>query len=550
VAALPAAPEGETSRFALVIGSNNGSDGRKPLRNAEHDAARLATVLRELGSFRGPNAPLLVAPTAAAVRSALEDLRTRVQGARQGRPGKRTLALIYYSGHSDGRTLELGRERVEFEELQQALIDSGADTRLLIVDACQSGTLLALKGGTPSAAFDLKSVLPESTGEAILTSAAESEDALESAELEASYFSHHLLSGLRGAADADRDGRVTLSEAYQYASSRTIAETTATIYGAQHPRYRLRLSGQGDDLTLTELPKSKASVEVLGDLDRVLFIDALQGRVASEWSGGVARRLGLTAGPYLVKAWKDGRVLTGRLTLALGEARQVTPEMLDDPTAIPDRPLPPATPPPVSDSLLQRTVSGREACRYHCVLDPAGERSDCGAPLSVIIADRPRITVAIDMPSRRSLLRLRFEVCDPKGFWLHVADSPSCNGGGGDSAQFSNDAELELLNSGLWLFGNDYARAADKVVTILGSRPDFVAAGGCSVRTLVLADGSVRSAEPAVNARSPYSLRLDPGTDHEGAPDRRWYLGLNRSVGSGAPDRTGSGLSWLEVCIL
>lgn len=534
------------TRFALVIGANVGSGVRKPLRYAEHDASRLSAVLRELGSFRNPE--LLLAPTAARVRSGLADLRARVQTARRDHPGARAVALVYYSGHSNGRSLELGRERVDFEEVQQTLIDSGADMRMLVVDACQSGTLLALKGGSPKPGFDLKAG-QGSTGEAILTSAAESEDALESSELQASFFSHHLLSGLRGAADGNRDGRVTLSEAYHYASSRTVAETTATIYGAQHPTYRLRLSGQGD-LALTELPGSRASVEVTGDLDRVLFIDALQGAV-SEWAGGAARRLSLTAGPYLIKAWKGGRVLTGRMTLGLGEHRRLAPEMLEDPAAVVGPPA--ALPSPaaaVPEALLRRTVAGDERCRFRCVLDPANERSNCSSPVSVLAYEKPRTAVVIELPSRRSLLRLRFEVCDPKGMWLHVSDSPSGNGGGGDATQFSNDAELELVSSGLWLFGNDYGRSVDKVVPILASRADFVASTGCSVRTLVLGDGSLRSAEPAIDVRSPYALRLDPPNDHEGQPDRRWYLGLNRSVGSAAPGRVGSGLGWVELCVL
>jgi hypothetical protein len=49
--------------------------------------------------------------------------------------------------------------------------------------------------------------------------------------------------------------------------------------------------------------------------------------------------------------------------------------------------------------------------------------------------------------------------------------------------------------------------------------------------------------------RSPFSLRLDPPADHEGKPDRVWYVGLNRSVGSNEPKRSGSGLSWVELCV-
>jgi hypothetical protein len=167
----------------------------------------------------------------------------------------------------------------------------------------------------------------------------------------------------------------------------------------------------------------------------------------------------------------------------------------------------------------------------------------------VLANDKPQGVASVEMPSRHSLLRVRFEVCNPKGLWLHLADSPSCDGGGGDATQFSNDAEIELQNAGLWVFGNDYGRIADKQTPVLAGKADYVESTGCSVRTLVVADGSVRGAQPLINLRSPFSLRLDPPADHEGTPDRVWYLGLNRSVGSAAPSRSGSGLSWVELCI-
>ena len=66
----------------------------------------------------------------------------------------------------------------------------------------------------------------------VLASSTASELSQESEALRASYFTHHLLSGLRGAADADRDGRVTLSEAYRYAYNRTLVATAATAPAA------------------------------------------------------------------------------------------------------------------------------------------------------------------------------------------------------------------------------------------------------------------------------------------------------------------------------
>ena len=84
-----------------------------------------------------------------------------------------------------------------------------------------------------------------------MTSSAAGEDAQESDALGASIFTHHLVSALLGAANRDRDGRVTVAEAFAYAADRTLAATVLTLPGPQHPTYRLEIGGR-DDLTLTE----------------------------------------------------------------------------------------------------------------------------------------------------------------------------------------------------------------------------------------------------------------------------------------------------------
>ena len=68
----------------------------------------------------------------------------------------------------------------------------------------------------------------------------------ESDELKASYFTHHLVTALRGAGDGDGDGRVSLDEAYRYAYRRTLASTARTQVGEQHVTLETDLAGQGE----------------------------------------------------------------------------------------------------------------------------------------------------------------------------------------------------------------------------------------------------------------------------------------------------------------
>src|SRR5204863_6299877 len=147
---------------------------------------------------------------------------------------------------------------------------TGAAVRLVILDSCRSGGLLALKGGTLGPAFDVRLAdNMASTGEAVITSSAARESALESAEIGASFFSHHLISGLRGAADTSGDGLVTLGEAYQYAFARTVNATADTTIGPQHPGYDYRLSGRGE-LVLTRISAASGVLQVPAGFDRFL----------------------------------------------------------------------------------------------------------------------------------------------------------------------------------------------------------------------------------------------------------------------------------------
>ena len=91
----------------------------------------------------------------------------------------------------------------------------------------------------------------KSEGNAIITSSAAGEDAQESDRLGGGVFSHHFMTGLRGAADRSGDQRVSLSEAYRYAYDETL-RTTSRARFLQHPTYAFRMKGR-EDLILTRL---------------------------------------------------------------------------------------------------------------------------------------------------------------------------------------------------------------------------------------------------------------------------------------------------------
>jgi hypothetical protein len=312
----------ETRRVAVVVGNNAGSGEQPPLRYAETDAGKMARVLVELGGVAASDLFLLQGRNIAALRQTLALARQRV-AAHQENPADRVILIFYFSGHSDGRALELGRDRLAFSELRRWLTGTQAEVRLAFVDSCKSGALLAAKGGTPGPAFQIRlNDELASIGEALLTSSAADEIALESREIGGSFFTHHFISGLRGAADASGDGLVTLTEAYQYAYVHTITTTGATVAGPQHPVYDYRLSGQGE-LVLTELSRPTALIELPGGFERALVIELVRDQVIAELAADGRAVVAVLPGRYAVRAWREGRAFAGRIQVKAGETRVV-----------------------------------------------------------------------------------------------------------------------------------------------------------------------------------------------------------------------------------
>ena len=306
-----------TKRIAVIAGNNQGHASRPQLHYAGSDAAKFARVLVELGGVAQADLFLLQDQSAAALSKTFEQVRQRVLGFHQD-PGARVVIVFYFSGHSDGVALELGRDRVTFSELRRWLASVGADVRIALVDSCQSGALLATKGGKPSAEFQIR-LTDElaSTGEVLLTSSAADEVALESSEIGGSFFTHHFVSGLRGAADISGDGLVTLTEAYQYAYARTVRTTGETVVGVQHPAYDYRLSGQGE-LVLAELSKRSGTLQLPSGFDRIVVIDVAHAQVIAEVTAGSRATIAVPPGRYEIRASRSEAMFAGTVTVEHG----------------------------------------------------------------------------------------------------------------------------------------------------------------------------------------------------------------------------------------
>jgi hypothetical protein len=322
LALAPARAAAEPRRFALLVGVEHGLAGDEPLQYAEEDAARIAAILRDLGGFQPEDVLVLNDVTAAEFRRSLIAMNARAREA-----GGDTLLFVFYSGHADADALHLAGTRLLTGELRDLVYGSPATARVLVIDACRSGGVTRRKGGrrAPAFAIDLDERL-RSEGVAILTSSAAGEDAQESDELAASFFTHYLASALRGAADRDVDGRVTLVEAFTFASERTLSATARTLAGPQHPSYRFDLSGR-EDLVLTRPVARGRRIGTLTFAEAGAYL-VQQGApggapIAEIDVGGGARALALPAGEYLVTRRATDHLLQGRFTVTPAAATSV-----------------------------------------------------------------------------------------------------------------------------------------------------------------------------------------------------------------------------------
>jgi hypothetical protein len=316
------ADAGELRRFAVVVGANQGAPDRVRLRYAVQDAERFARLITQMGGVSEVDCLTLREPGRQPLLDALGVVRERSLAAHQS--GQRTEVLFYFSGHADESGLMLGRERLGYRELREALAGMPTDVGIAVLDACASGAITRLKGGRLQPAF-LTDESVQVHGHAYLTSSSESESAQESDQLQGSFFTHALLTGLRGAADASGDGKVTFGEAYQFAFDETLTKTAATQGGAQHPAYDIRMAGTGD-VVLTDVRETSASLVLGPELDGRLYVWDASHRLLAELSKPAGRsvELGLEPGEYELRYEQQGSLLKTRVVIAKGERRAVT----------------------------------------------------------------------------------------------------------------------------------------------------------------------------------------------------------------------------------
>jgi hypothetical protein len=223
--------------WAVVIGINNYPNIRK-LKYAVNDAKLFYNHLVKYNQIPAENVNLLINQEAT-----LTKLRSTLGTHLKNRAGKEDMVIIFFAGHGatekdamspDGDGLEkyllpydadpkdLYATALPMGEISRIFSRIRSERLVFIADSCYSGA----SGGRTIGVTDIRANISEAfleriasgKGRVIITASGANEVSAENDEIQHGVFTYYLVEGLRGKADADKDGLITIDEVYRYVS--------------------------------------------------------------------------------------------------------------------------------------------------------------------------------------------------------------------------------------------------------------------------------------------------------------------------------------------
>ena len=265
-AAAPSAPR-VAHRWAVVIGIGDYENKEIPkLRYATRDAEAMYQFLTTQGGYAKDRVLLFTdttpqRPTLLNIKRALGEFLAR-------RAGRDDMVLIYFAGHGapevdvagaeadglskyliprDADPAALYTTALPMDEIQKIFTRVQAERIVMLLDTCYSGTA----GGRTFARASVRASglndqflerLTRSKGRVIMTASGPNEVALELPALGHGLFTYHVLEGLRGKADRNGDGMVTVSELYEYVEDQ-VDRAARLAGGRQRPLMKGEIEG-------------------------------------------------------------------------------------------------------------------------------------------------------------------------------------------------------------------------------------------------------------------------------------------------------------------
>jgi uncharacterized caspase-like protein len=178
------------------------------------------------------------------------------------------LLVVFFAGHGAPEIDQRGVERdglakylipadadpddlystaLPMDEMQTIFGRVEADRMVVFLDACYSGaaggrTFSSKKTRAANLDDQFLERLTRSKGRAIITASRPSEVSIELPELGHGVFTYYLVQGLKGAADLNKDGIITVQELYEYVEQQ-VSVKSRSVGGNQHPVMKGEMEG-------------------------------------------------------------------------------------------------------------------------------------------------------------------------------------------------------------------------------------------------------------------------------------------------------------------
>jgi len=223
-------------RLALLVATSEYAECKdlKPLHGSLLDVEAMQRVLVANGEFEPDDVVVLKNASRQAIEDAIHDLFNAPDRSRDD------LVLFYFSGHGvidEGGKLFLGTPSTRKQKnkivkpstvaasyLHDAMGESRSQHQVLIFNCCFSGAFAQGMAVMDDGSVNLKEQLG-GKGRAILTSSSSTQFSFQP-EGEMSIYTRYLVEGIEtGAADRDRDSRISVDELHEYAALKVSQES-------------------------------------------------------------------------------------------------------------------------------------------------------------------------------------------------------------------------------------------------------------------------------------------------------------------------------------
>jgi hypothetical protein len=245
--------------WAVVIGINDYPRVHH-LKYAVNDARAFYDLLVNTNQIQSENVFLMINGQAS-----LKQLRSTLGTRLKNKAGKDDMVIIYFAGHGaterdmmspDGDGLEkyllpydadpndLYASALPMREIAHIFHRIRSERLIFIADACYSGAsggrTVSVSGVRANISDAFLARIAGGKGKVIITASSSNEVSVEKDELRHGVFTYYMVEGLRGKADTDQNGLITVDEAYRYVSDKVPQATGQE----QHPVKKGTVEGQ------------------------------------------------------------------------------------------------------------------------------------------------------------------------------------------------------------------------------------------------------------------------------------------------------------------